>query len=82
MYIFGNMCNTQFSIWIIDIITISTPFIYFNTKRIKYRLIIVDICYFCSYFLHSRLFIETHSKEFIFDGLKLKNVIAVKKHFQ
>ena len=31
--------------------------------------------------LHSSFFIETHSKEFTFHGLKLKNVFAVKNIF-
>ena len=31
--------------------------------------------------LHSICFIETHSKEFTFDGLKLKNIIATTNTF-
>ena len=80
IYVFNNIWKIQFSIWITDIITTSTAFIYFNTKRIKYSLIIVDIYYFVLV-LHSWLFIETHSKEFAFNILKLKKVIAVKNTF-
>ena len=58
IYALSNFWNTQYSIWIIDIITTSTAFIYFNTERIKHTLIIVGIYYFCScvtYTLHYSL---------------------------
>ena len=50
IYVFKNILNTPFNIWIIDITTTPTAFIYINTKMIKHRLIIVDIYYFCSCF--------------------------------
>ena len=35
--------NTHFCIWIIDVVTITTAFTCFDTKRIKYRLITINI---------------------------------------
>ena len=65
--------------WGIDCVTNAFASIYFNTIRIKQRLINVNVYYFSSYFAF--LFIETYSKEFTFNRLKLINVITVKKHF-
>ena len=57
-------------------ITTAFALIYFNTIRIKQglrlrllRLIIYGLI------LHSRLFIETHSKEFTFNTLELKMLL-------
>ena len=42
IYVFNNVRNTQFSMWIINIVTTSAAFIYFNTVRIKHGSITVN----------------------------------------
>ena len=44
------MRNTNFSIWIINIITIATTFTCFNAKKIKYWIITININNFRSCF--------------------------------
>ena len=50
IHVFNNIRNTWFSIWIINIITTTTTFIYKNTVRLNWELIIVNVSYFCLYF--------------------------------
>ena len=70
----------QFFIWIINIITSTTAFIYLNTVRIKEdsSLIILIIT---GLTLHSCLLIETHFNRMAFNALQLINAIAVEKKF-
>ena len=48
--IFNNIGNIQFCRWIIDIITTTTAFTCFNTKRKKHRIIRININNLWSYF--------------------------------
>ena len=75
IHIFNDIWITQFNIWIIDTITTSTTFIYFNTVRIEHSSILLIYIIF-GLVLHSLFLIETHSKQFTLNTLKLKNVIA------
>ena len=47
---FNNIRNTYFCTWIVDIVATTTAFTCFNTKRIKYRLITININNLWSYF--------------------------------
>ena len=60
---FYNIRNTNFWIRIINIITTAATFAYFNTKRIKCRIITININNLVS---HSWYFIEIQFKEFAF----------------
>ena len=63
---FCNIRNTNFCIWIINIISIATTFTYSNTKRINYRIITINInnLWSCFTFL---IFIEIQfNEEFAF----------------
>ena len=53
--VFNNIRTTHFCIWITDIVTTTTAFTCFNTKRTKYRLITINIniiCLSCLIYFH------------------------------
>ena len=65
----------KFSIWIINIITTATTFIYKNTVRINESSFLL-MFFAAGLILHSSLFTEKY-----LNALQLKNLIAVKKNF-
>ena len=53
---------TNLCIWIINIITTTTTFLYFNTRMVKYRIKLLILITF-GLVLHSGFFIEMQIKE-------------------
>ena len=65
---FYNIRNTQFCIWIVDIMTTTTAFTCFNTKRRKHRFFTININNLWFYFA----FLIVHWK-YIWMSLQLVN---------
>ena len=79
------MRKTHFCIWIIDIAATTAAFTCFNTKKIKYRLITININNFLSYILNYTLKTHFNGVAFsraVFNGFTPdKNVNPVKNAF-
>ena len=69
------MRNTQFCIWIIDIVTTTIAFTCFNVKRKKTGSLLLTLT-ICGLNLHSSLFIGIHFNGFTLDKLQPKGIDA------
>ena len=68
---FYSIRNTQFCMWIIDVVATTAAFIYFNAKKKQHKIIFIS-----TNSLHSWLFIKIQFSEFT----PAKNANSVKKH--